>query len=190
MSVRRTGQALRWAAIAAVLIFIASSLSAESVKYTVSKDRVNLRVEPPRDLPASTTRTSPVVPWRAVQHRVNDPAVFHANLRVGTIERRETTAAMSPGATYQLGIGRGEIVRIRVEEPPIIVVTFRDIGLDERLQSGYKLEFLVENIDKHICEVWLKPLSVDRLHFLVDILSQCFTHDWINHRRFLVEQWA
>jgi hypothetical protein len=115
------------------------------LQYGEQRVNVNVRSEPPRDLSASTTRIFPVVLWGAVQHRVNDPAVFHAILRVGTIEQREATAAMSPGATYQLGIGRGEIVRIRVEEPPIIVVTLRDIGLDERFQSGYKLEYLIHN---------------------------------------------
>jgi len=106
---------------------------------------VNLGVEPPRDLSASTATIHSVVPWRAVEHRVNDPAVFHAILRVGTIERRETTVAMSPGATYQLGIGRGEVMRVRVEEPPRIVVTLSETGLDERYQSDEKLEYVIRN---------------------------------------------
>jgi hypothetical protein len=108
------------------------------------KERVNLRVEPPGDLSTSTTRVFPFVSWEAVQHRLSTPAVFHATLRVGTIERREAIVAMAPGATYQLGFGRGEIVATSVDLPRI-VVTLREIGLDERFQSGEKVEYLVRN---------------------------------------------
>jgi hypothetical protein len=120
-------------------------IAVENAWLQYGKERVNLSVEPPRDLSASTTTIYPFASWRAVEHRVNDPAVFHAILRVRTIEQRETTVPMSPGATYQLGGGRGEIVGVRVEEPPRLMVTLREIGLEERFQSGEKLEYLIRN---------------------------------------------
>jgi hypothetical protein len=124
-------------------------ITVEDAWLQYGKERVNLAVnlgvEPPRDLSASTTTIYPFASWRAVEHRVNDPAVFHAILRVRTIEQRETTVPMSPGATYQLGGGRGEIVGVRVEEPPRLMVTLREIGLEERFQSGEKLEYLIRN---------------------------------------------
>jgi len=120
-------------------------ITVEDAWLQYGKERVKLSVEPPRDLSASTTTIYPFVSWRAVEHRVNDPAVFHAILRVGTIERRETTVPMSPGATYQLGGGRGEIVGVRVEEPLRLMVTLREIGLEERFQSGEKLEYVIRN---------------------------------------------